>query len=147
MKCPACTLDIAEDSLSCPSCGAEVDGAYAETRILPDDSKPRSGGEQSREGKSSATSARSRTHATSDSLEGARFVAGTILNERYRVVGLVGRGGMGEVYRAEDLTLEQPVALKFLPEALSLDGAALARSEEHTSELQSRRDLVCRLLL
>src|SRR5256714_931011 len=127
MKCPACTLDIAEDSLSCPSCGAEVDGAYAETRILPDDSKPRSGGEQSREGKTSAPSARSRTHATSDSLEGARFVAGTILNERYRVVGLVGRGGMGEVYRAEDLTLEQPVALKFLPEALSLDGAALAR--------------------
>ena len=127
MKCPACTLDIAADSLSCPSCGAEVDGAYAETRILPDDSKPRSGGEQSREGKTSAPSARSRTHATSDSLEGARFVAGTILNERYRVVGLVGRGGMGEVYRAEDLTLEQPVALKFLPEALSLDGAALAR--------------------
>src|SRR5256714_370284 len=83
MKCPACTLDIAEDSLSCPSCGAEVDGAYAETRILPDDSKPRSGGEQSREGKTSAPSARSRTHATSDSLEGARFVAGTILNERY----------------------------------------------------------------
>ena len=115
MKCPACTLDIAEDSLSCPSCGAEVDGAYAETRILPDDSKPRSGSEQLREGKTSAPSARSRTHATSDSLEGARFVAGTILNERYRVVGLVGRGGMGEVYRAEDLTLEQPVALKFLP--------------------------------
>lgn len=71
---------------------------------------------------------------------------GQIVAERYRIVALAGRGGMGEVYRAEDLTLSQVVAIKFLPESLSHDPAALARFR---SEVRIARQVshpnVCRV--
>jgi len=50
-----------------------------------------------------------------------------MLAGRYRIVSLLGHGGMGEVYRADDLKLEQPVALKLLPAALAENAEAQAR--------------------
>jgi len=76
----------------------------------------------------------------------SRFAPGSIVAGRYRLVALLGRGGMGEVYRADDLTLDQPVALKFLPEGVAADRARL---EQFHNELRVARQVshknVCRL--
>jgi predicted Ser/Thr protein kinase len=58
---------------------------------------------------------------SSDSSIHGRFLPGTVIDRRYRIVSLAGRGGMGEVYRADDLKLQQTVALKFLPSGLERD--------------------------
>src|SRR6516162_7104888 len=64
---------------------------------------------------------------------GARFATGELLSARYRVVAPLGKGGMGEVYRADDLTLGQPVALKFLPPHLASDPDRLARFKKEVA--------------
>jgi serine/threonine-protein kinase len=74
------------------------------------------------------TSASNRSPAVSaPAPEQSRFLPGTVLGKRYRIVGLIGKGGMGEVYRADDLKLGQPVALKFLPPAVERDESRLQR--------------------
>ena len=51
------------------------------------------------------------------------------LEGRYRVAKMVGRGGMGAVFLAQDLTLERPVAIKVLPPEVSHDETLVGRFE------------------
>src|SRR5262252_2436443 len=53
------------------------------------------------------------------------------------VTGLLGKGGMGEVYRARDLKLKREVAIKVLPEEFSRDGDRVSRMQREAEVLAS----------
>jgi serine/threonine protein kinase len=55
----------------------------------------------------------------------------------YEVLGLIGTGGMGEVYRARDTKLHRDVALKVLPARFALDPDRLARFQREAQVLAS----------
>src|SRR6202521_617191 len=55
----------------------------------------------------------------------------------YEILAPLGKGGMGEVYRARDTKLDREVAIKVLPSALAQDAERLARFERETNGLAS----------
>lgn len=60
--------------------------------------------------------------------------AGAVYFNRYRLKRVLGRGGMGVVWLADDLKLERPVALKFLPSLIGLDPAAVKELKTETRQ-------------
>jgi hypothetical protein len=110
-RCPRCGLELQDlGSLGdwCPGCSTFIDPSAPGSTRTQDPPPPRLAPEP-----------------RSPSI--LAFTPGEIVAERYRVVSLVGRGGMGEVSRADDLRLGQPVALKFLSPALSRNEIRLQR--------------------
>ncbi|HYI13278.1 MAG TPA: serine/threonine-protein kinase [Thermoanaerobaculia bacterium] len=89
------------------------------------------------------TDARTSSHPRQD---GAQFAPGTMVAGRYRISSILGAGGMGEVYRADDVKLGQTVALKFLPARLARDPVLLGRlHDEVRVGLQVTHPNVCRV--
>ena len=130
-RCPACRGEISDGSRFCPRCGAALGSTASAGATSGDDASPtrtvRAGAAHAGAAPRAGTSRPSSPRPISGSPSEGRFLPGTMLAGRYRVFGLVGRGGMGEVYRADDLKLGQAVALKFLPADVERDAERLSR--------------------
>ncbi len=104
-SCRACDRSLPDGSAYCPACGVAAGGPAAPAPLPP---------------------AVTPTPAPGTPAPGG-FAAGTLLIGRYRVISLIGRGGMGEIFLADDLELGQQVALKFLPETVAARTGGLER--------------------
>jgi serine/threonine-protein kinase len=128
-RCTTCQASLTPQDRWCPSCGAAIDATPDPTADATQVYQP-----AQRRGNGGVAATR------------AAFAAGTLLAGRYRIVGQLGKGGMGTVYRAEDLKLGADVALKFLAEALVAGerGVALLLNEVKLAR-QITHPNVCRV--
>ncbi len=125
-RCPSCGAESAAGARFCSQCGKSAGAAdppaTATYQAATPPSTPKSG------------------------LAGERFAPGQVVVERFRIVTALGKGGMGEVFRADDLSLGQSVALKFLPQNLAHDADRLTRLRgEVKAARQVAHPNVCRV--
>ena len=138
-RCLTCSSEVVASASNCPSCGARV-------ALSNETSAATVATSYSSSNAASAITSSSKLGAISLVEDEGRFLPGSIVAGRYRILSMLGKGGMGEVYRATDLTLAQSVALKFLPEEAARNERWLERFH---SEVRIARQIshpnICRV--
>lgn len=151
--CSSCGTELSANVRFCSSCGTATPSARASSpRPVVQNTDDMATIEYEA---TAASPLPPRMHSSSPShisavaeflLTEGRFLPGRLIAGRYRIIALLGKGGMGEVYRADDLTLGQTVAMKFLPEEATRDEGLLERfrNEVRTARKVSHPN-VCRV--
>src|SRR5579863_5692989 len=130
--CPACTSEVPPTSRFCLKCGeplsatdpAEMETVAMEAAAIATPERPASNSKPAATHRPVPTQA---SYLGNSGIPAYRFEPGTLLASRYRIISRLGKGGMGEVFRADDIMLGQPVALKFLSEAATGNLSLLTR--------------------
>src|SRR5258706_718315 len=123
-RCASCSTELPANSRFCNSCGASIHFSTSDdaaTIAMSDFPATPISGARTPSGVSGVRG------STAAAMEQQRFPPGTLIASRYRVISRLGKGGMGEVFRADDLILGQSVALKFLPEQATGNVGLLTR--------------------
>jgi serine/threonine protein kinase len=98
MKCPKCSFDNPGNSIFCSRCGSRLEAPTQDPSVTQAYVPPF-----------------------------ARLSVGSVVDERYQIIEELGRGGMGRVYKALDVEIDEKIAIKVLNPEISLDAKTIER--------------------
>ena len=100
MECPICHIEASEDSVFCNKCGTRFHDFHGQLQY---------------------------SVTKTLNVQGLEFAKDQVIAGKYRVIDQLGKGGMGIVYKAEDILLKRLIALKFLRPEFLIDQEAKNR--------------------